>query len=148
MSDQSWTTSSRRALLQGGVLAAVAAVGGFVAFRARTAPALSGASPYGPAAGGGAKVIVPLADVPVGGGVVVDGPQVVVVRDRSGGVHGFSAVCTHQGCLVSQVRDGLIRCPCHGSAFDATTGAVAQGPATLPLPEVALRVQGADVVAG
>jgi Rieske Fe-S protein len=54
----------------------------------------------------------------------------------------FSAVCTHQGCLVAGVQDGEIRCPCHGSAFDAATGAVVRGPATEPLEPEQIEVTG------
>lgn len=43
-------------------------------------------------------------------------------------------VCTHSGCLVSDVRDGAIHCYCHGSRFRITDGSVATGPALLPLP--------------
>ena len=44
---------------------------------------------------------------------------------------------------MSGVTDGVITCPCHGSQFDMTTGAVRQGPATAPLPEKSVSV-GAD----
>ena len=57
----------------------------------------------------------------------------------------WSAVCTHQGCLVTEVRDGVIVCPCHASEFDAASGAVLAGPARRPLPEVAVEVRGDDV---
>ena len=56
-------------------------------------------------------------------------------------MHAFSATCTHQGCTVGPVRDGRIVCPCHGSEFDARTGAVVRGPATRPLPQVRVVVR-------
>jgi Rieske Fe-S protein len=41
-----------------------------------------------------------------------------------------------------------LECPCHGSIFDAFTGAVVQGPAQRPLGKVEVSVSGQDVVAG
>jgi Rieske Fe-S protein len=44
------------------------------------------------------------------------------------------------GCTIGFYQPALqFRCPCHGSVFSATTGAVIQGPATLPLPGVAIK---------
>ena len=64
-----------------------------------------------------------------------------VVLVRSGDqVHAFSSTCTHQGCTVAGVTDGVITCPCHGSTFDAATGKVVTGPATRPLPAVQVEV--------
>jgi Rieske Fe-S protein len=77
--------------------------------------------------------------------VVLTGPRVVVTRD--GDIRAFSAVCTHQGCTVATVADGVISCPCHGSRFDAATGAVVGGPATRPLPVVPVEVRDGVVVA-
>ncbi len=93
-------------------------------------------------------VLAPLTDIPENGGTVFDDQEVVVTRGTGNAVHGFSAICTHQGCLVSAVRDGAITCPCHGSAFDATTGAVLRGPAQTPLPAVAVKVVNGSVVTG
>jgi len=84
--------------------------------------------------------------VPAGGGVVKSG--VVITKDDAGTIHAFSATCTHQGCTVSSVSNGAIICPCHGSKFDAGTGAVLQGPATRPLPAVNVTVQGDQIVRG
>jgi Rieske Fe-S protein len=75
------------------------------------------------------------ADVPVGGGMVVESLEVVVTQPTDGEYKAFSAVCTHQGCIVDSVENGVIACPCHGSQFDIATGEVVQGPATQPLPE-------------
>jgi Rieske Fe-S protein len=83
------------------------------------------------------------ADVPVGGGRVFDALKVVVTQPTQGEYKAFSAVCTHQGCTVAGVEGGRIVCPCHGSQFDISTGAVLQGPATQPLPEKKVTV-GAD----
>jgi Rieske Fe-S protein len=97
-----------------------------------------------PDEGSGAEVLAATADVPVGGGVIAGG--VVVTQPTEGEFRGFSSTCTHQGCQVASVADGVISCPCHGSRFSAEDGSVQNGPATAPLPEVAVTVEGADVV--
>jgi Rieske Fe-S protein len=61
---------------------------------------------------------------------------------------GLSAVCPHQNCLVNEVTDQKIICPCHGSEFSITDGAVIQGPATSGLSSVAVSVNGDQVVLG
>jgi Rieske Fe-S protein len=68
-----------------------------------------------------------------------------VTQPEQGTFKAFSAVCTHQNCLVSQVRDGTIDCACHGSRFSITDGSVEQGPATRPLPEERIAVEGNSV---
>jgi Rieske Fe-S protein len=68
-------------------------------------------------------------DIPVGGGKVFAGQKVVVVQPTAGSFSGYTAVCTHQGCLVTKVADGTIDCPCHGSKFNVTDGSVKNGPA-------------------
>jgi Rieske Fe-S protein len=87
------------------------------------------------AVGSAASDAIQTADVPVGGGMVVEALKVVVTQPTDGDYKAFSAVCTHQGCLVDSVENGVIGCPCHGSQFDIATGDVVQGPATKPLPE-------------
>lgn len=92
------------------------------------------------ASAAGAAVIA-VKNVPVGGGVVVASRRVVVTQPTRGRFHVFSAVCTHEGCLVSRVGGGHIDCPCHGSEFAVTTGAVLAGPASRPLPPRAFRIK-------
>ncbi len=78
--------------------------------------------------------------VPVSGGVVYDGPKVVVTQPAEGDVRGFSAVCPHQGCLMAGVEDNVIVCPCHNSLFSAEDGALIAGPSPTGLPPVAISV--------
>jgi Rieske Fe-S protein len=91
---------------------------------------------------------IPLAatsDVPVGEGKVLKDKNVVVTQPNAGTYKAFSAVCTHQGCTVGQVANGVITCPCHGSQFSATDGSVKQGPAKTSLPTVNVTVQGNEI---
>jgi Rieske Fe-S protein len=92
--------------------------------------------------------LVAVSEVPVEGGVVIPEPPVVVVQPTDGDIKAFSAVCPHQGCLVSSVEANEIFCPCHGSLFSAEDGAVLAGPANSGLPAVAVRVQDDSVFLG
>ena len=44
----------------------------------------------------------------------------------------LTAVCTHEGCVVSNFQSGTYECPCHGSQY-GTNGSVIKGPATRSL---------------
>ena len=68
----------------------------------------------------------------------------IVHRHADGSVQAWAARCTHLGCRLDRVVDGVVVCPCHGSRFDAA-GRVLAGPATRPLQ--ALRVS-ADASTG
>ena len=66
------------------------------------------------------------------------GPSVSVAVTKSGStIIVVSAICTHNGCIVEAVGKEL-GCPCHGSAFNPTTGAVIQGPAQSALKKYAV----------
>jgi Rieske Fe-S protein len=142
---------TRRSILRGSVPVALAGVAGFVWARLSGAGDASGrtaaANSYGPTAASSGEVLARLDEVPDQGGIVVPDAAVVIVRDGTE-VQAFSAICTHQGCAVSEVSDGSITCPCHGSVFDARTGEPTAGPATTPLEPVAVTVQGDEVVRG
>jgi nitrite reductase/ring-hydroxylating ferredoxin subunit len=102
------------------------------------------------AAGLQGVVLAELAAVPVGGAVRVDhlerGP-IVVAQLSAGVVAAYSAACTHQQCAV--VPDGArLTCPCHGSAFDVSTGAVLNGPAVRPLTKVQVHIAEGRVLTG
>jgi len=104
-----------------------------------TKPATKAPAPTKPADDFSKGALAKLSSVPVGGSAVVGG--VVVFRSSSNRVVGHSPICTHQGCKVN-AGGRTLECPCHGSAFDAATGAVKQGPAAAPLPGVGLVIKG------
>ena len=84
-------------------------------------------------------------DIEVGGGTIFNDQQVVVTQPTEGQFKCFTAVCTHQGCIVSSVSDGDIHCKCHGSAFSIEDGSVVNGPATSPLAEQQITVKGDEI---
>jgi nitrite reductase/ring-hydroxylating ferredoxin subunit len=130
---------TRRALLASAG-AGVAAVG-----LAACSGGQSGGGSNGGSSGG---ALTKTSAVPVGAAKVVggDGQPVVVAQPSSGKFVCHSAICTHAGCTVVASRGLTLECPCHGSVFDAATGAVEQGPAQDPLPAVAVKVAGGEVV--
>jgi len=85
-------------------------------------------------------------EIPVGGGKIFKAARVVVTQPVRGQYQGFSAVCTHVGCILSEVANGTIDCPCHGSEFKITTGAVVTGPAPRPLPKEQVKIIDGKVV--
>jgi len=108
-------------------------------------PGNGGSGGSGNGGGGGGAALTSTSDIPVGGGTIFADESVVVTQPTAGEFKCFSAVCTHQGCLVSSVQDGSINCTCHGSTFDIADGAVLGGPATSPLPAVELSVEGDQI---
>lgn len=92
-----------------------------------------------------ASALAAVDDIPSGGGLVLGDAKVVLTKAEDGTVGAFSSICTHQGCAVSSVANGVIVCPCHGSLFAADTGDVTQGPAGRPLPAVAVEVRDGEV---
>jgi len=91
-------------------------------------------------------VLAAATDIPVGGGSVFPMQRVVVTQPRTGQFAAFSAVCTHEGCIVYQVSNGTIDCPCHGSRFSITDGSVVHGPARRPLPRRSISLDGAQIL--
>ncbi|MGI8868935.1 MAG: Rieske (2Fe-2S) protein [Mycobacteriales bacterium] len=141
---------SRRSLVGGLLVAIAGGVAGYLVARGSTAAHAKGATTaangYGAASGsGGGRLLAPVGQVPASGGLILTGPKIVLTRGSGGSVHGFSAVCTHQGCTVSAVAKDVISCPCHGSRFNAQTGAVIAGPAARPLPAIAVVVRGGRI---
>jgi Rieske Fe-S protein len=129
-----------------GGLAAACSSGSDAAASSAATSAAESAGSSAAASSSSAGGAVAVSDVPVGGGVILADQQVVVTQPTDGDVHAFSAICTHEGCLVGSVANDAIVCPCHGSQFSATDGSVLQGPATEPLPAVAFTVENGSVL--
>jgi Rieske Fe-S protein len=113
-------------------------------------PAPRGSGQSRPAARKKAKpkgtVLGQASDIPVGGGAIYTAAKVVVTQPASGQYKAFSAVCTHVGCIVNKVTNGTIDCPCHGSEFKITNGAVVTGPAPSPLPAKQIKIVDGQVI--
>lgn len=95
-----------------------------------------------------AEELAKTSDVPVGGGKVIKDKKIVVTQPEDGDFKAFSAVCTHSGCLVSEVTDGTINCACHGSKYRVADASVADGPAPRPLPARNITVTGNSITLG
>lgn len=89
-----------------------------------------------------------LTSIPVGGSTaaVLNGNPIILAQPAAGQVVAFSAICTHQGCTVN-AGGATLHCPCHGSTFNAFTGANLSGPAPSPLAAISVTVSGGTVYA-
>ncbi|HEY5398136.1 MAG TPA: Rieske (2Fe-2S) protein [Trebonia sp.] len=111
-----------------------------------SAPTSSASSSASSASGGSAAgALTATSAIPVGGGMIFASQTTVVTQPTAGEFKVFSAVCTHMGCIVNQIADGRIDCPCHGSEYSITDGAVLAGPAPKPLPAKPFKVTGDSI---
>lgn len=95
--------------------------------------------------GSGGTALAKTSDIPEGGGTIFKDKGVVVTQPTAGNFKAFSSKCTHQGCAVGSVADGVIVCPCHNSHFSVEDGSVKKGPATQPLPAAQISVSGDSI---
>lgn len=91
------------------------------------------------------QVLAKTTDIPVGGGTIFKDEQVVVTQPVKDQFKAFTNICTHQQCPVANVSDGTINCTCHGSKFSIEDGSVANPPATQPLAEKQIKVEGNSI---
>ncbi|HEX5401954.1 MAG TPA: Rieske (2Fe-2S) protein [Pseudonocardiaceae bacterium] len=97
------------------------------------------------------SVLAKVSDVPVGGGALVGAGTnglILLTRPKAGEIRGFNPTCPHVGAKVRPPQGNVIRCPAHGSQFNATTGALLRGPAPHGLAEVAITVPAGKVRLG
>jgi len=68
----------------------------------------------------------------------------IAVANVAGTFHAFGNVCTHRRCPLAkgELEETTVTCPCHGSQFDVTTGAVLRGPAADSVESYPVRVHG------
>jgi thiosulfate dehydrogenase [quinone] large subunit len=159
--------ASRREVVLRGTVTAVTAAGGLilggvaagVGRLAGGTKSNSGATQLTPAQSGSASAtassssatgshpagtVVGLAkDVPVGGSASFTDPRTgdpsIVIQSTAGKFVAFDAVCPHAGCTVQYDQSSaVIACPCHGSQFNAATGAVEVGPAATGLTPITI----------
>ena len=85
-----------------------------------------------------------LADLPVGSTALAEVGETPVLLSRlsESEVKAFSAICTHQQCVVGE----NFNCACHGSVFDTSTGEPTQGPAVQPLAEYTVTLDGDTIL--
>jgi Rieske Fe-S protein len=149
--------STRRTVLACAGAACAAVLAGCTRYNSNTGgvagapPAQSSSPPANPASSGaaapnGPPVLASTTDIPVGGGKILADKKIVITQPKAGSFDAFTAVCTHQGCIVGDVTGGTINCPCHGSKFSIANGSVVNGPATSPLAPVSIKVQGTSIV--
>jgi Rieske Fe-S protein len=158
--DARFAPTPRRAVLKGAVIA-----GAVVPFLAACGssdgnsgagnlrkPSAAGSGAVGNGAGGSrgssADVLASTSDVPTGGGVILDDAGIVITQPTAGDFKGFTNICTHMQCPVSNISDGTINCLCHGSQYSIEDGSVVTGPATMPLAEKPITVDGKKIIAG
>lgn len=140
-------------LILGGVVAGLGRLAGGTTDNsgtARLSPTQSASAPNAATSSSGAggshpagRAIGRAKDVPSGGAASFTDPRTgdpsIVIQATAGKFVAFDAVCPHAGCTVQYDQSAaLIICPCHGSQFNAATGAVEVGPAVTGLNPITI----------
>ncbi|WSQ07642.1 Rieske (2Fe-2S) protein [Streptomyces sp. NBC_01231] len=94
---------------------------------------------------GAAAALAKTSDIPEGGGKVFSDEKVVVSQPKAGDYKAFSTICTHRDCPMTDLKDDVLSCSCHGSQFSVTDGSVKKGPATEPLAAKQITVDGDSI---
>ena len=105
----------------------------------------AGSGNRGDSGGDGGAALAAVADVPVGGGIILS--SMVITQPTEGEFKAFDKKCTHQGCPVTEINNGVINCRCHNSSFSIENGSVQGGPARAPLASRSVKVDGDSIVA-
>ncbi|NGN68735.1 Rieske (2Fe-2S) protein [Streptomyces sp. A7024] len=152
--EQQPPTPARRTVL--GTAAALAGTAALTACGQESGSGAGGEGAQGEGEGeGGGKAtgptpveLGPESEAPAKGAKLYKQQKIVLVREQGGGLKGYSAVCTHQGCTITNIKGDELICPCHGSRFDAANGEPTRGPAQVPLETVPVKVKGGKIIAG
>jgi Rieske Fe-S protein len=154
------STLSRRRVVTAGAAAAVGAVGATALAACGGSSTNQGTAPVVPTSSAAVAPSAPptsadpslaaVSDVPVGGAIsanATDGSPIIISQPKKGDIVAFSAICSHMGCTVAPAGAQL-KCPCHGSIYQASDGSVVQGPAPKPLTPFNVTVSGGEIMAG
>ena len=90
-------------------------------------------------------------ELPPGGMKAVEvGDETILLANVGGTFYAVTDVCTHAECSLADgyMEGSGVECPCHGSAFDVTTGAVLSPPAYESLKVYKAKAEGSDVLVG
>lgn len=85
-------------------------------------------------------------DVPVGKSkdFTYKGDPALLVNVK-GSLRAYVNICTHQDCQTEFDGNAELHCPCHGSVYNAETGAVLNPPAMEPLPKIDIKLEGETI---
>jgi 3-phenylpropionate/trans-cinnamate dioxygenase ferredoxin subunit len=94
------------------------------------------------------QTVSTVSDLPGGEMMAFDVSGVAVAVANVGDeFYAFGDTCTHNQCSLAEgdLDDTIVTCPCHGSMFDVTDGAVLSGPAEEPVGSYEVRVQNDEI---
>ena len=128
-----------------GSSSASSAAGGGTGSSSAASSASGAGSGASSSSSGASAALAATSAVPVGGGTILTDQKIVLTQPTAGTFKAFTAVCTHMGCVVGTVQNGVIVCPCHGSSYHIADGSVAGGPAPKPLTEIPIKVAGGEI---
>ncbi|MFI6940818.1 Rieske (2Fe-2S) protein [Streptomyces sp. NPDC050418] len=134
--------TTRRTVLKGAALAGTAGLGAAACSTDSDLGKAKEPTPTAPVDLGAASA------VPAGSSKLFREQRLIVTCSKDGKYSALSAQCTHAGCVLDKIEDNHGHCPCHGSRFNVTNGAAVEGPASVPLPKVPVRVVDGKLIAG